>query len=175
MSEAIYTWMKNLAVFYILLTAVMNLVPNEKYGEYIRYFMGLVLILLVLTPIFQLAGLKDSLEVYMTRKLLEEEQMESRWIEMEEGLWNENNQDYLLQGYEKEVEEHIASVAEGKGLVVARVDAALILEPKWQVTAITIYIRQACSGAVKGEVVNELGEIYETPGEEIRILMEDAG
>lgn len=175
MSEAIYDWMKNLAVFYILLTAVMNLVPNEKYGEYIRYFMGLVLILLVTAPLLRLAGIQDSLEAYLARKLMEEEQMESQWYRMEEGLWGGESEDYLLQGYEREVEGHIADVASGKGLDVAQVEAALVLKPQWQVTAITIYIRQACSGAVKGEVADELGEIYETPGENIRILMEEPG
>ena len=32
MKEEIYSWIKNLAVFYILLTTVVHLVPDKKYG-----------------------------------------------------------------------------------------------------------------------------------------------
>ena len=45
MKEEIYVWMKNLAVFYILFTAVLYLVPDLKYQRYIRSFMGLLIII----------------------------------------------------------------------------------------------------------------------------------
>ena len=42
MKEELYTWIKNLAVFYILFTAILHLVPNGKYERYVRFFMGLL-------------------------------------------------------------------------------------------------------------------------------------
>ena len=44
MKEEIYQWMKNLAVFYILFTAFLHLVPDKKYERYVRLFMGFLLI-----------------------------------------------------------------------------------------------------------------------------------
>ena len=44
MKEAFYQWVKTLAVFYILFSAVLHLIPDPKYERYIRSFMGLLLI-----------------------------------------------------------------------------------------------------------------------------------
>ena len=54
MRETIYEWMKNLAVLDLFFTAVMNFLPDGKYNKYIRHFLGLLLILLLITPILQM-------------------------------------------------------------------------------------------------------------------------
>lgn len=56
MKEEIYSWMKNLAVFYILLNSVVHLVPDKRYERYVRFFMGLLLILMLCTPVFSFLG-----------------------------------------------------------------------------------------------------------------------
>ena len=61
MKEEIYSWMKNLAVFYILLTTVLHLVPDKRYERYVRFFMGLLLILMLITPVFSLLGKGEEL------------------------------------------------------------------------------------------------------------------
>ena len=33
MKEELYLWIRNLAVFYIFFTAVLNLIPDQKYGK----------------------------------------------------------------------------------------------------------------------------------------------
>lgn len=52
MKEELYLWIRNLAVFYIFFTAVLNLIPDQKYEKYVRFFMGLLLIFMMSTPIF---------------------------------------------------------------------------------------------------------------------------
>ena len=42
MKEELYLWIRNLAVFYIFFTAVLNLIPDQKYEKYVRFFMGLL-------------------------------------------------------------------------------------------------------------------------------------
>lgn len=51
MKKELYLWIRNLAVFYIFFTAVLNLVPDKKYEKYVRFFMGLLLIFMMSTPI----------------------------------------------------------------------------------------------------------------------------
>lgn len=36
----IYSWVKNLVCFYILLTVVLHLLPKENYQKYVRFFSG---------------------------------------------------------------------------------------------------------------------------------------
>ena len=38
--EELYMWIRNLAVFYILFTALLHLVPDGKYQRYVRFFYG---------------------------------------------------------------------------------------------------------------------------------------
>lgn len=52
--DAVYGWVRNLVCFYIFMTAVLHLLPKESYRKYIRFFTGLLLVILVLTPVFSL-------------------------------------------------------------------------------------------------------------------------
>ena len=45
--EAVYGWVKNIIYYMIFLSVVNNLLADSKYGKYIRFFSGMVLILLV--------------------------------------------------------------------------------------------------------------------------------
>ena len=56
MKEVVYQWVKNLAVFYILLTVVLHLIPDKKYDRYVRHVMGLLLIVMMSAPVFMLLG-----------------------------------------------------------------------------------------------------------------------
>ena len=59
MKEAFYQWVKTLAVFYILFSAVLHLIPDPKYERYIRSFMGLLLIYILCTPVFAVFGREE--------------------------------------------------------------------------------------------------------------------
>ena len=56
MKEEIYRWVKTIAFFYIVFSAVLHLVPDVKYERYIRSFMGILLIYILSTPVFNLFG-----------------------------------------------------------------------------------------------------------------------
>ena len=52
MRQEIYQWMKDLAFFHVLTTAILHILPDKRYEQYVRLFMGLLLILLICTPVF---------------------------------------------------------------------------------------------------------------------------
>ena len=56
MIEAIYTWMKNIVFFLVIITAVLEVLPGTAYQKYIRFFTVLVLMMLLLTPVLSLSG-----------------------------------------------------------------------------------------------------------------------
>ena len=51
MLEEIYSWIQNISVYLIVTAAVMHAIPGKEYEKYVRFFSGLVLILLLLTPL----------------------------------------------------------------------------------------------------------------------------
>lgn len=56
MIEAIYTWMKDIVFYLVIVTAVLEVLPGTTYQKYIRFFTGLVLMMLLLTPFLSLTG-----------------------------------------------------------------------------------------------------------------------
>ena len=60
MLDAVYGWIQNISVYLIVTAAVMHAIPGKDYGKYIQFFSGLVLILLVFTPLLKVMGMGDT-------------------------------------------------------------------------------------------------------------------
>lgn len=108
MKESFYQWVKTLAVFYILFSAVLHLIPDPKYERYIRSFMGLLLIYILCTPVFAAFGRESELAGIFSGRYTQEMQT----LETEEA---ENLQEfYLREGYCREIETEIAALCKKK-------------------------------------------------------------
>lgn len=111
MKAELYQWVKNLAVFYILLSAAVHLVPNGNYEKYVRFFMGLLLIFMMSTPVFALFGkrehLAENFRIYFAR--------ENRMREQEE--FAHLQEIYLEKGYERELEKKIRASLQKRDIV----------------------------------------------------------
>lgn len=59
MFEYLYEWLQNISYYLILVTAVTYVLPSGSYRKYIRFFTGLVLIFMLLTPVLNLFGKKE--------------------------------------------------------------------------------------------------------------------
>lgn len=62
MLDSLYAWIKNIAYYMILITAFLHIVPNETYRKYIKFFTGMTLVLLMLSPLIQLFGMDKKIE-----------------------------------------------------------------------------------------------------------------
>ena len=58
----LYEWLKDVSFYLILVTAVLYVLPSNSYRKYIRFFTGLVLIILLLNPVLSLFGMKEYTE-----------------------------------------------------------------------------------------------------------------
>ena len=73
MLEYIYEWIGNIAFYMIMVIAVLHLLPNSDYQKYIRFFTGLVLVILLATPILKIFGMeKDLANLYDSRAYQEQ-------------------------------------------------------------------------------------------------------
>jgi len=59
MFEYLYAWLRDISYYLILVTAVTYVLPSNSYRKYIRFFTGLVLILMLIMPVVHLAGVED--------------------------------------------------------------------------------------------------------------------
>lgn len=87
MLEGIYGWIQNISVYLIVMAAVMHAIPGKDYGKYIRFFSGLVLILLLSTPLLKLAGMEGTFRTLYRGK---EYEMERKEIERAEEIYEQS-------------------------------------------------------------------------------------
>ena len=132
MKEAIYSWIKCLAIFYILLTMLIHLVPTGKYQRYVRFFMGLLLMAMLITPMLSILEKAKTLPESFS-SLYQQEEKKRLTLDLE------NLQKSLLEkGVEEQLEKNIPESLKKKGI---------------EVTACKVHRR----GAVKSLPVDEGG------------------
>ena len=59
MLDYIYQWIENIAFYMVVVVAVMQMIPGESYKKYIRFFVGMILILMLTGPILNIFGMSD--------------------------------------------------------------------------------------------------------------------
>ncbi len=96
MFEYIYDWLWNFVCYMILITALLQVLPENSYQKYIRFFSSLILVLILASPIFLILGMDENFrQMYnsaeyrqMKREIEEKEQFIK---EQEQAFWNEAN------------------------------------------------------------------------------------
>ncbi len=76
--EEILEMVRAVAVFYLLEQMVLHLLPGCSYEKYVRFYLGLLLVLLLLQPVFKIAGLAEQLDAEALVEQLEQEVEEIR-------------------------------------------------------------------------------------------------
>lgn len=61
------------AVFYLLEQMVLNLLPGKIYERYVRFYLGLLLVLLLLQPVFGIFRLTEQMDAEALIYELEQE------------------------------------------------------------------------------------------------------
>lgn len=84
MLEYIYEWIENIAVYLVLVVAVLHMVPNEEYKRYIRFFIGMILMLMLAGPILKIWGMSEFPKAEYQRQLKEIEEVISFGESIEE-------------------------------------------------------------------------------------------
>lgn len=113
---------QNLVVYLILVTVILNLVKGSSYKKYIELFTGLVLILILLTPVTRLFAGENVLEKHLEdNQYLFEMQDSAEFIYEAE----EDTKQKLLELYSEKVEERIKQLGERNSITVERVKTSL--------------------------------------------------
>lgn len=98
----LYEWIRNVAFYIVIITAVIQILPNNTYKKYIHFFTGLVLILLLMTPVLKILGMDNLSNPQQQGKEFEQKMKE---IEKETEYLNEVRLEDYLEEENIEVEE----------------------------------------------------------------------
>ncbi len=117
--QSLYEWMKDIIIFMILVTVIMNLLGKSSFKKYVGIVTGLLLVLYVIKPLIALAGNSDFFDFAFNsyNYKLQSEDMTNKILEMEES----SNQAIATE-YKKLLMEQTNKLLKSKGLYVTNLN-----------------------------------------------------
>lgn len=104
--EALYEWIRGIAYYLILVTAVFQVLAGRNYHRYVRLFTGIILIVLILKPFAQVMGMTSEAFWEETVRKYDQtvNQMKEKVEELEEEALPETELGKALEKTEQEEE-----------------------------------------------------------------------
>ena len=122
MGELLFDWARNILFFMVFLSVISHLLADRSYEKYIRFFAGMVLILITISP------LKGGLNFQEQAGILFEE-FSDFWEKQQAGEVladvDKNRMGMFFSEYKKETEKRIGEMAEAEGFVCGGVEVTL--------------------------------------------------
>ena len=122
MGELLFDWARNILFFMVFLSVISHLLADRSYEKYIRFFAGMVLILITISP------LKGGLNFQEQAGILFEE-FSDFWEKQQAGEVladvDKNRMGMFFAEYKKETEKRIGEMAEAEGFVYGGAEVTL--------------------------------------------------
>jgi len=115
-------WVGSILCFLIFMTMITILLPSKKYERYLRFFAGMVLILLVIQPLTGSFRLEDRIAYYFEAISF---QKESQDLNRQILGIEEERLKRVIAEYEHAVEQDVAAMAEDLGFLAEEVDVTI--------------------------------------------------
>lgn len=120
--EGMKAWVKNIVFYMILITTIMNVLPDNQYKKYIKLFTGLLMLILIMAPVGGILQLNDKFNYsYITKSFEQELNSAKSEIQLFENAQTEG----LQKAYKDEIESHLREIAKENGLYVFTADTVL--------------------------------------------------
>lgn len=159
MRMELYQWMKSLAFFHVLTTAILHILPDKRYEQYIRLFLGLLLVLLICTPVFSIIGKSEELLAGFRENYGKEEQ--ARMETEAEGI----RETFLKNAYEQELKDQVQVILHEEEIFSAETEVDMEKDLR-----LTIRLSGVITEKQREAVENELERICGLGKEEYQIL-----
>jgi stage III sporulation protein AF len=122
MITEIYQWIKNIVFYMILVTAVMNVIPNNNYKKYINLFTGMIMIILVITPISKLVGISNRLDTNFIKNIYNQE-LDN--IKVDSYHISQSSSIKVLEKYKEEIGQQIEKIVNEEGYYMVKADVIM--------------------------------------------------
>ena len=98
--DTIYNWIRNVVIYMILNAIVMNLLGNKSYKKYVSIVSGMILVLIIISPLMNYLDLEDTLDYYLQANdfAVETSEFKNDLNRMEEA-----SSDAIFAGYEEKI------------------------------------------------------------------------
>ena len=133
MIEQFYSWVKNIAFYLILVAMLTHILPNNNYKKYVKFFTGLLLVMIVITPLMKLFRVENTFDKSFLIESLKAEYSNIRNIDKD---MEYAQQEAILRGYQKEVESQISEIVKQQGLYPVKISVTLGINSEYGVESV---------------------------------------
>jgi stage III sporulation protein AF len=116
--EMVYSWVKSIVFFLVLLTIINNLVGKSGYKKYINLITGMILIILVVSPLINLFNINQKLDYYFSKNtfMTDSDNINNELIKMEETQMSR-----IMDEYKNEIKVQTEKLLEKEGLYISNI------------------------------------------------------
>lgn len=123
----LYNWIRNIVIYMILNTIIMNLLGNSSYKKYISIVSGMILVLIVVSPLMKYLKMEDSLDYYLQSN---EFSVETSDFENELKNMEEKQLEEVFADYQERVKSQVETMLLGEQLVLKGFKLTLDRDPE---------------------------------------------
>jgi stage III sporulation protein AF len=120
--EFIYTWIRNIVIYMLLNTVIMNLVGGKNYKKYISIVSGMILVLIVIAPIMDFMKLEDKLDLFLDKN---DFSVETSNFRTDLSRMEEAGRKAIFAEYEEKIRRQVEEVLAEEELILTGFDLKL--------------------------------------------------
>lgn len=111
----IYSWVKSIIIFMVLTSIISNLLGKSSYKKYINLITGIILVILVISPLLKLFQMDKTLDYYFTTNTLlaEAQDLDSQLKDMENG-----KKEAIFKEYKDQIKLQVTKILEEEKIQV---------------------------------------------------------
>jgi len=120
--EQVYTWVKNIVAFLLLVILIDQILPSSNYKKYIKVSVGLVMILFVFTPVLNLLNKGNSMDYYFN---LENFKISSSDLGYDSEMAGAQKNEFIVSQYKETLIEQMKELVSGEDYQVKSIDVEI--------------------------------------------------
>lgn len=122
----IYQWIRNIVIYMMLNTIIMNLLGNKSYKKYVGIVSGMILVLIILSPLMNYMDLEDMLDYYLQANdfAVEASEFKNDLSRMEEA-----QTDAIFAEYEEKIRQQVENILLEEKVTLLRMNITIDRDP----------------------------------------------
>ncbi len=120
--DIIYNWIRNVVIYMILNAIIMNLLGDKSYKKYVSIVSGMILVLIIISPLMDYMDLADTLDYYLQAN---DFAVESAEFKNDLNRMEEAQSDAIFAEYEEKIRLQVKGMLEEDKLKLVSFDLTI--------------------------------------------------
>ncbi len=122
MEGEVYSWVRNIVIYMIINTIIMNLLGNKSYKKYVSIVSGMILVLIVISPLIKLIKIEDNLDYFLNYNniAIESSDFKNQLYQMEE-----KQREDIFAEYTEKIKKQVTQLLAADNVILEKFQATI--------------------------------------------------